>query len=165
MWEQSCERNCGSSFWLFALRENIDFINEYLSHVGPVIRDNRGFIDKYIGDAVMALFEQSPDDAVNAAIASLRPVVEFNELRQRRGEKPIRIGIGLNTGTLMLGTVGEHNRINATVISDAVNLASRVEGQTKTYGAEILITETTFKSLIRPHQYLIRTVDTIQVKG
>ncbi len=146
-------------------KENIDFINEYLSRVGPVIRDNNGFIDKYIGDAVMALFANSADDAIFAALSTLKAVEEFNRARKKKNEEGIRIGIGLNTGTLMLGTVGEQHRINATVISDAVNLASRIEGQTKVYGVEILITENTHRTIRQPGNFLIRSIDKIAVKG
>ncbi len=146
-------------------RENIDFINAYLGRVGPVIREHHGFIDKYIGDAVMALFHTSPDDAVRAAVASLQAVDRFNEDRRQEHQEPIRIGIGINTGTLMLGTVGERDRLNATVISDAVNLASRIEGQTKAYGAGILITDATLERLGRRGDFLIRPVDRIAVKG
>jgi two-component system sensor histidine kinase ChiS len=115
-------------------KENFDFLNAYLSRVSPVIRNHNGFIDKYIGDAVMALFPQTADDAVQAAIEMQKQVSLYNSYRQENGYDPIAIGIGLHSGTLMLGTVGESQRMESTVIADAVNLASRLEGLTKVYG-------------------------------
>lgn len=82
----------------------------------------------------MALFSGGADNAVKAGIAMLNKLVEYNQHRTAFGYKPIQIGIGISTGLLMLGTVGEPNRMEGTVISDAVNLASRTEGVTKNYG-------------------------------
>src|SRR3989304_7505564 len=93
----------------------------------PAITDNLGFIDKYIGDAIMALFDGSAGDAVKAGIAMLEELNEYNISRNRPDCPPLQIGIGINTGSLMLGTVGGQRRMDSTVISDAVNLASRVE--------------------------------------
>lgn len=145
--------------------ENFRFINGYLSRMEPVIADNHGFIDKYIGDAIMALFPTSVDDAAKGAIAMLHSLSDYNEGRKRAGYQRVRIGIGLNTGPLMLGTVGGKNRMDGTVISDAVNLASRVEGLTKTYGANLLITEWTYQRLYDAAHYQIRVIDRVRVKG
>ncbi|MEG3972906.1 AAA family ATPase, partial [Microcoleus sp. T2B6] len=112
-------------------KDNFRFINSYLSRMEPVINENNGFIDKYIGDAIMALFSGEANNAVKAGIAMLHCLVEYNQNRANSGYGPIQIGIGINTGTLMLGTVGGQNRMEGTVISDAVNLASRVESLTK----------------------------------
>jgi two-component system, sensor histidine kinase ChiS len=146
-------------------QENFHFINAYLSQVSPVIRQHRGFIDKYIGDAIMALFPESASDAVLAAIAMQKQVVLYNEYRQQQGEVPISIGIGLHTGNLMLGTVGESERMDTTVISDAVNLASRLEGLTKLYGAGILISEHTLSRLEGLSNCNSRFLDRVRVKG
>ncbi|HEY9302029.1 MAG TPA: AAA family ATPase, partial [Phormidium sp.] len=145
--------------------DNFRFINSYLSRMEPVINENNGFIDKYIGDAIMALFSGEADNAVKAGIAMLHCLVEYNQNRANGGYPPIQIGIGINTGTLMLGTVGGQNRMEGTVISDAVNLASRVEGLTKNYGVSLLITQETYSRLENPSQYAIRTLDTVKVKG
>jgi PAS domain S-box-containing protein len=145
--------------------ENFRFINSYLSRMEPVINENNGFIDKYIGDAIMALFSGEADNAVKAGIAMLQGLVEYNQNRANFGYAPIQIGIGINTGTLMLGTVGGQNRMDGTVISDAVNLASRVESLTKNYGASLLITQETYSRLENPSEYAIRTLDTVKVKG
>ena len=91
-----------------------------------------GVIDKYVGDAVMCLFPESADDAVNGALGMLKWLDEYNKGRKRAFYKPIAIGIGINTGILMLGTVGAQNRMDYTVIGDAVNTASRLEALTTT---------------------------------
>ncbi|MBE9125550.1 response regulator [Coleofasciculus sp. LEGE 07092] len=146
-------------------KDNFDFINAYLSRVSPVIRNHHGFIDKYIGDAVMALFPPTADDAVQAAIDMQKQVSLYNCQRQKNGKEPIAIGIGLHTGSLMLGTVGELQRMDTTVIADAVNLASRLEGLTKIYGVDILISEQTRDRLQNPHQYDYRFLGRVTVKG
>ncbi|AFZ09940.1 adenylate/guanylate cyclase [Oscillatoria nigro-viridis PCC 7112] len=145
--------------------DNFKFINSYLSRMEPVINENHGFIDKYIGDAIMALFSGEADNAVKAGIAMLHRLAEYNEYCAKAGCAPIQIGIGINTGSLMLGTVGGPNRMDGTVISDAVNLASRVESLTKNYGVALLITQPTYTRLKNPSQYAIRTLDTVKVKG
>jgi two-component system, sensor histidine kinase ChiS len=145
--------------------ENFAFINNYLGRVSPVIRENNGFIDKYIGDAVMALFPTCPDDAIRAAIDMQQAVNLYNQHRQNSGFVPISIGIGLHVGNLMLGTIGERERMESTVIADAVNLASRLEGLTKVYGAGILVSEAIIDRLIEPKQYKYRFVDRVTVKG
>jgi len=145
--------------------DNFKFINSYLSRMEPVINENKGFIDKYIGDAIMALFSGEADHAVKAGIAMVHRLVEYNQYCAKAGCARIQIGIGINTGSLMLGTVGGPNRMDGTVISDAVNLASRVESLTKNYGVSLLITHPTYSRLKNPSQYAIRTLDTVKVKG
>lgn len=107
-------------------QENFNFINAYLSQMAPIIAQHHGFIDKYIGDAIMALFPTDAEEALNASIAMLKTLTTYNKILQKNNLAPINIGIGLNTGRLMLGTVGGKNRMDGTVISDAVNLASRI---------------------------------------
>jgi class 3 adenylate cyclase/HAMP domain-containing protein len=144
--------------------ENFGFINAYLERMGPVIREHHGFIDKYIGDAIMALFNDA-DDAVRAGLAMLRTLDGFNDDRQGAGLAPIGIGVGINTGLLMLGTIGEKHRMDGTVISDAVNLAARVESLTKEYDKPLLISEFTLADLADPKAYDIQPVDVVVVKG
>lgn len=146
-------------------QENFNFINAYLSRMEPAITSNNGFIDKYIGDAIMALFSDCADDAVKSGIAMLNILTDYNEHRQSVGYIPIQIGIGINSGSLMLGTVGGKSRMDSTVISDAVNLASRIEGLTKDYGVPLLISQETLERLRNPADYAIRIVDKVQVKG
>jgi class 3 adenylate cyclase len=121
--------------------ENFRFINDLLGTIGPIIRENHGFIDKYMGDGIMALFPERPDDALQTAVAMRRSLTFFNLDRARRGEPPIRIGVGLHCGNLMLGTVGEPERMDGTVIADAVNVASRLESLTKLYGVAMIASE------------------------
>jgi two-component system sensor histidine kinase ChiS len=146
-------------------KENFDFLNSYLSRVGPIIRQHNGFIDKYIGDAVMALFPDTADEAVQAAIAMQQQVSLYNSDRQKLGFPSLAIGIGLHRGSLMLGTIGEERRMESTVIADAVNLASRLEDLTKVYGASILISGPTLFSLETLTQYQYRFIGQVQVKG
>jgi class 3 adenylate cyclase len=145
--------------------ENFRFINSFLSRMEPAILENQGFIDKYIGDAIMALFSGDADNAVKAGISMLKRLNQYNQYRASSGDSPVRIGIGINTGLLMLGTVGGQNRMDGTVISDAVNLAARVESLTKNYGVSLLITEQTFSRLTQASNYAIRPIDTVKVKG
>jgi class 3 adenylate cyclase len=144
--------------------ENFAFINSYLERMGPVIRDHNGFIDKYIGDAIMALFE-SADDAIKAGLGMLETLEAFNAGRRASGQVPIGIGVGINTGILMMGTIGEKHRMDGTVISDAVNLASRIESLTKTYHVGLLVSQYTVDNLADPKAYDIRPIDVVVVKG
>jgi hemerythrin len=146
-------------------QENFDFMNSYLSQMEPMIVPFRGLIDKYIGDAIMALFPEATDDAVKGALAMLERLENYNKGRTRAGYRPIRIGIGINTGIVMLGTVGGIGRMEGTVISDAVNLASRLEAMSKTYGVPLLISEHTLHSLEDPGCYAIRFLVRNRVKG
>lgn len=144
--------------------ENFAFINAYLAEMGPVIAQHGGFIDKYIGDAIMALFERA-DDGVRAGLAMMAILERFNAKRQAAGAEPIVIGIGLNSGSLMMGTIGERHRMDGTVISDAVNLAARLEGLTKDYRVPLLVSQFTVDRLDDPEAYALRPVDTVVVRG
>ncbi len=145
--------------------ENFEFINSYLSQMEPVISRHHGIIDKYIGDAIMALFEKGADEALRGAIDMLERLRYYNTGRARAGYHPIHIGIGLNTGMVMIGTVGGINRMDSTVIGDAVNLAARLEEATKTYNTPIIISHNTLYDLNDPSKYHIRFLDRIRVKG
>jgi len=144
--------------------ENFNFLNSYLKRMGPEIRACGGFIDKYIGDGIMALFSRSPDDGLAAAVAMQRKLVEYNVHRASSGYAPIGVGIGVHTGSLMLGTVGEHERMDGSVIADAVNLCSRLEALTRAYGAAILTTSRTLKASV-PGRFASRFIDRVRVKG
>ncbi|HAN75690.1 MAG TPA: hypothetical protein DCQ63_16505 [Planktothrix sp. UBA8402] len=145
--------------------DNFQFINSYLSRMEPAITQHQGFIDKYIGDAIMALFNGAADDAIQAGITMLKELAEYNITRSRPERPKVSIGIGINTGSLMLGTVGGENRMDSTVISDAVNLASRIEGLTKYFGVPLLISEYTLNALQDPSIYGIRLMGRVNVKG
>jgi|GEM_PF-1297298 len=153
--------------------ENFAFINEYLGFMEPAIHQQLGFIDKYIGDAVMALFDEGAGDsasggafqAAQAAIGMHAALNGYNQIRTERGDVPIAIGIGLHTGQLMLGTIGGSERLNASVIGDSVNLASRVEGLTKVFRSKTLLSEETEACLPKGHDLTLRVVGRVQVKG
>lgn len=146
-------------------KENFDFLNEYLSVMEPLISRNHGFIDKYIGDSIMALFEGNVENAIDAAIEMRVALADFNVKRKLENKQPIDSGIGLHTGNLMLGVVGGHGRMDGTVVSDAVNLASRIEGLTKMYGTSIIISQDTLIKLEDPGRYNYRFLDVVKVKG
>jgi two-component system sensor histidine kinase ChiS len=146
-------------------QENFAFLNDYLRRVSPIIRQHRGFIDKYIGDTIMALFPDHVEDAIRAAIAMQQEIARYNIFRLEQGLRPIQIGAGIHNGSLILGTVGEAQRMESTVISDAVNLAARLESLTKLYGASIIASAHALFSLNRPTDYLHRFLDRVQVPG
>lgn len=146
-------------------QENFNFINAYLGRVSPIIREHHGFIDKFIGDAIMALFPRQAQDALFAAIAMHKQVAEYNTGRREKSRPAIRIGIGLHTGMVMLGTVGEAERMDGTVISDAVNLASRLEKLTKLYESAILISQDTLNALPAGTPISTRFLGRVKVEG
>ncbi len=146
-------------------QESFNFINSYLSRVSPRIRDHHGFIDKYIGDGIMALFPRQPEDALRAALDILNEIALYNSHRQKSGYTAISIGIGLHTGTLVLGIIGEQERMQSTVIADTVNIAARLESLTKVYGASILISEKMLFNLERPSRYTARFLGKVRVLG
>ena len=149
----------------FTPKENFDFINHYLGYMEPVVMRNNGFIDKYIGDSIMALYSLSVNDAINAAIEMRAKLEEFNEDLKMNDKRTIDSGIGIHTGDLMLGIVGGRSRIEGTVISDHVNLASRLEGLTKIYGAPIIVSQDSLIKIENPLQYNFRFLDIVKVKG
>lgn len=146
-------------------QENFNFLNSYLSQMQPAIAANGGVIDKYVGDGILALFPASADDALRGAISILGQLDIYNAGRHRAGYVPIRIGIGVNSGTVMLGTVGSASRMDVTVIGDAVNLAARLERITREWDVPLLISEHTLLSLNDPAPFVIRFIDRRQVRG
>ena len=145
--------------------ENFQFLNSYLKRVVPCITEAGGFVDKYIGDAIMALFSGPPEQALKAAIGIHKEVRLYNQHRQKQGFDPIRVGIGLHYGRLMLGTIGSEDRMESTVISDAVNTASRIERLTRDYTSPILISHEFYRALEDASRYSIRLLDRVFVKG
>ena len=153
-------------------QELMDFLNEYLKMMNMSIMVNHGFVDKFIGDAVMAIFdrtEQSSNDArnaLNAGMGMLQVLGTMNHKRKRQGQIPISIGIGIHTGPVVFGTLGFEERMDSTVLGDAVNLASRLESLTKYYEASLLFSDQTFEALgDEKENLLIRKIDTVMVKG
>jgi class 3 adenylate cyclase len=146
-------------------RELLSLLNEYVAAVEPAILAHHGFIDSFHGDGIMALFDGGADSAVRGAIAMQDALRSHNEERARAGAPPLRTGIGLTTGSVMMGTIGTRNRMVCGVIGDAVNAAARVESLTPRYGASLLITGETYERLQDPAACTVRRVDRIRVVG
>jgi class 3 adenylate cyclase len=143
--------------------ETFAFLNDCFARLGPPIREHGGFVDKYIGDAIMALFPEDPAQAVRAALAMQKAVAEVPAPRGH-GER-LGLGIGVHVGSVMMGTIGEERRFEATVISDAVNLAARLESLTKQMGCSLLVSGAIAHELpddLVPH---IRELGRFAVKG
>jgi len=147
-------------------QETFNFLNSYLKRMEPIISKRNGFIDKYIGDAIMALFPKSIDDALLSAIDMCKELRNYNELRiNEQGYEPISIGIGLHTGSMILGTIGGEARMEGTVISDAVNLSARLEELTKKYNTKIIISEKSLFELKNKNLYNYRYLGKNKIKG
>lgn len=145
-------------------RENMNFINEYASLIEPIVAKHHGLIDKYINDTIMALFTTA-DDALQAATEMLTVTQEHNKQRQLSKQHAININIGINSGNLILGTVGGRKHIEGTVISDVVNVSSRVNNLSFKYKTPLIITEETYLRLTNPKNYTINKIETVFVKG
>ena len=147
----------------------VGLLNDYFTLMVECIQREGGMLDKFIGDAIMAGFgvpvphEDDVDRAVRAAIAMMRELWKWNEVRLAEGRPPVDIGIGLNTDTIVSGNIGSRKRMDYTMIGDGVNLASRLESACKQYGAHILVSELTWKKL--RGTYRGRELDRIVVKG
>lgn len=145
-------------------------LNKYLSYVEPPISLNNGFIDKYMGDGIMALFEKSATTrsakyAIDAALQMQIGLSHYNNHRREDGKDPLAMGIGLHIGNVIIGTLGANDRMDSTAIGDAVNLASRIEGMTKMYGVGILASLDTLNALEDAAIYRTRFVDNVTAKG
>jgi|SRR5919199_108993 class 3 adenylate cyclase/HAMP domain-containing protein len=147
--------------------ETFALLNDYLACMGQVINDAGGFIDKYIGDAIMALFEdETAGCALKAAVAMQQALKAFNEQRLCQEQPTIEIGIGIHRGEVVMGTIGFTSRIESTAIGDAVNVAARVEGLTRKYDRPILVTESVVATLRYPDAFNLQLVDdSVKVKG
>lgn len=149
-------------------RDILELLNLYLTEVSGAISDRGGVVDKYIGDAVMALFgapiagDDDPAQAVRAARDMIAAVDRLNPEVRKDGWPDLEIGVGINTDVVVAGNMGSIERLNYTVIGDGVNLASRLEGLTKVYGLPILVTEMTAK---RCPDLRFRELDRVRVKG
>jgi adenylate cyclase len=144
------------------------FINDYLTAMSMVIRNNRGTLDKYIGDAIMAFWGApvaDPEHARQGVISAMAMQTELGKLRQQmlaRGWPDIRIGIGVNTGPMRVGDMGSKLRKAYTVMGDAVNLGSRLEGLTRVYGVDVIVGPGTREVI---EDIVFRELDRVKVKG
>jgi class 3 adenylate cyclase len=145
--------------------EAFDFINDFFRNMAPIISKHNGFIDKYIGDGIMALFPHTADDALLAGKAMMEELIRFNKKNEKAGKPLVAIGIGLHTGSCILGTVGEPRRMDTTVIADSVNLAARIEALTKFYKTPFIISEETHSRISSEQRPYMRFIGEARVKG
>jgi adenylate cyclase len=150
--------------------EIVGMLNEYFSYMVDVIFEHQGILDKFIGDAIMAVFgapfsrpDVDPANAVSAGLDMIKELARYNRERVARGQIAIDAGVGISSGEVVCGNIGSEKRMDYTVIGDGVNLASRLEGATKMYGASIMISE--FTHARTSGRFLTRELDVIQVKG
>jgi len=151
-------------------QELLNFLNSYFERMNAPIHDNNGFIDKFIGDAIMALFaDNDPSEgaksALLAAIEMMRALKLYNQDRRKVGYAPISIGIGIHSGDVIIGTVGSTDRMDSTVLGNTVNLASRIEALTKFYNTQIIISSQTYRYIEKDPTFLCRELDFLKVKG
>jgi len=146
-------------------KENFKFVNAYVGKMGPVISNNKGFVNQYLGDGIMALFPHEAEHALQASIDMQKTVQQYNVKRKEEGHEPISVGMGLHTGQLIMGIIGDNERNDTAIIADTVNTASRMEGVTKHYGANIIISEESFKTIENQDDYHFRYLGKVQVKG
>jgi class 3 adenylate cyclase len=147
--------------------QNFEFINSFLTQIAPVIKHHGGFIDKYIGDAIMALFPESPVHAVRCAIDIQIALRNFNDRWLGLINQEVAVGTGIHYGPMVLGIVGYAERLSSTVMSDSVNLASRLENLTKKYAAKIIVSEDTLQhmSSSESKEFSVNMLDSVRVKG
>ena len=153
-------------------KEVVEFLNEYMTRMVECVNKTNGVVDKYIGDAIMAVWgapESSGNpaqDAMNAVAAALMmraALFNFNKSRREKGLAPVHIGCGINSGPVVAGQIGSNERMEYTVIGDAVNLASRTEALNKPFATDILITENTY-NLIKS-RLIVEEMPGVHVKG
>lgn len=148
--------------------ETFTFINNFLTYIAPLIAKNHGFIDKYTGDGLMAIFPEEQSyafDAINSGLAIFKALKKINTERLCQNKHQIQIGIGIHSGPIMLGIIGEQRRYEGTVISDVVNTAARIEGLTKEYGQPLIISEPIKNQLPSTHPYELSQLEPINIRG
>ena len=145
--------------------ENFHFVSSFNARLGPIIRSNNGFINQYLGDSIMAIFPEDPADALNAAVNMQKAVHELNEERKQQGLVPIKAGIGMHTGTLIMGITGDEFRMDAATISDTVNTAARIESLTKYYRSPLLLSDHTLNHLNGNNKFHFRHLGNVKLKG
>jgi len=145
--------------------ENFHFVSSFNARLGPVIRSNNGFINQYLGDSIMAIFPENPEDALRAAVGMQKAVHELNKERKETGLPSIRAGIGMHTGSLIMGITGDEFRMDAATISDTVNTAARIESLTKYYKSPLLLSDDTLQYLNGQNNFHFRHLGSVKLKG
>ena len=150
----------------------MNFLNSYFLRMNAPIHDNYGFIDKFIGDAIMALFDHpsgnafdKANDAIKAALDLQKALRLYNRHRHNSGYPPIKHGIGMHYGVVVLGTVGSDDRMDTTVIGDTVNIAQRIESLTHHFGIDILCTKALIDAADIGDTIAHRSIDNVVLKG
>ena len=146
-------------------KDSFLFINSFNKRMGPVIRKNAGFIMQYLGDGFMALFPSGSQNALRASIAMHKILDEYNKSRLKKDRAAVRVGIGMQNGDLIMGITGDIERLDAAIISDTVNTASRIEGLSKHFGTSILVTGKCMSNLTNPEEFNFRYLGPVQVIG
>ncbi len=146
-------------------KENFLFVNAFNNKMGPIIRKNNGFILQYLGDGFMALFPKGSQHALRASVEMHTELHEYNKERKAKNRMPIKVGMGMQNGKLIMGITGDVKRLDAAIISDTVNTAARVEGLSKHYGTSILLTKECKDNLNTPEEFDFRYLGPVQVKG
>lgn len=146
-------------------KDNFLFINSFNKRMGPIIRKNSGFIMQYLGDGFMALFPTGSQNALRASVEMHRELEIYNEERAAKNRLPVRVGIGMQNGDLIMGITGDIERLDAAIISDTVNTASRIEGLSKYFGTSILMTGKCMQKLNNKDEFDFRFLGPVQVVG
>ncbi|MEL7532943.1 MAG: adenylate/guanylate cyclase domain-containing protein, partial [Bacteroidota bacterium] len=146
-------------------QENFSFLNAYLGRIGPLIKGNGGFVNQYYGDGIMAISMGEEQDAWEATLDIQSALITYNQKRIKHQRIPIKVGMGLHTGLLMMGVIGDAERMDAGVVSDTVNTASRMEGLSKMFGAELILSGSTYEALSDEAKTYCRPLGQVQVKG
>ena len=141
------------------------FLNAYLGRMGPVIQEYGGFVNQFYGDGIMALFLDESDKALRAAVNMIQTLRDYNDERHDKHRQALKIGIGLHMGSLMMGMIGDDKRLDTGLVADTVNTSSRVEGLTKHYGVDILISGAIYEQLSSPEEFHLRYLGKVQAKG
>jgi signal transduction histidine kinase/class 3 adenylate cyclase/ActR/RegA family two-component response regulator len=145
--------------------ETYRFVNAFDGRMGPVISNHHGFVNQYLGDAIMAIFPNKAEDALQAAVEMQQVIQKYNEHRLSKGRKPVAAGIGMHTGSLVMGIIGDRKRMDAATIADTVNTASRIESLTKYYRCKILLSSVTYDQIEQKDRFHFRYLGKVQVKG
>jgi class 3 adenylate cyclase/Asp-tRNA(Asn)/Glu-tRNA(Gln) amidotransferase C subunit len=145
--------------------ENFKFVSSFNARLGPIIRSHNGFINQYLGDSIMAIFPEDPADALKSAVSMQKAVHELNKEREQNGLTVIRAGIGMHTGSLIMGITGDEFRMDAATISDTVNTAARIESLTKYYRSPLLLSNHTLDHLNGNNNFHFRHLGNVKLKG
>ena len=145
--------------------ENFKFVNAFVGRLGPIIQKHNGFVNQYLGDAIMANFPSEAEHALQAAVDMQKTLRIYNEQRKLKNRRPIKVGMGLHTGSLIMGIIGDEMRSEPATVSSTVNTASRMESLTKLYGANILISEHSKRKIPDSANFNLRYLGKVQLKG